>query len=61
MRCGVPQLMKCTIILPPICDRDRLKSALFIDIVFRLHNSLFENEDYTLTDKWLNNLENLCI
>lgn len=37
----------------PIADRSRLKSALFIDIVFRLHNSLFENENYNLTDKWL--------
>ncbi len=37
----------------PVADRDKLKSALFIDIVFRLHNSLFENENYDLTDKWL--------
>ncbi len=37
----------------PICDKNRLKSACFIDMVFRLHNSLFENEDYRLTDKWL--------
>lgn len=35
-----------------VTDRDKLKSALFIDIVFRLHNSLFENENYNLTDKW---------
>jgi hypothetical protein len=41
----------------PIADREKLKSALFIDIVFRLHNSLFENEDYILTDKWLKILE----
>lgn len=42
-----------------IVDRDTLKSALFIDIVFRLHNSLFENENYTLTDKWLKVLERI--
>jgi 2-C-methyl-D-erythritol 4-phosphate cytidylyltransferase len=41
----------------PIADREKLKSALFIDIVFRLHNSLFENEDYILTDKWIKILE----
>ena len=43
----------------PIADKDKLKSALFIDIVFRLHNSLFENEDYDLTDKWLDKLSRL--
>ena len=36
-----------------LCPYETLKNALFIDIVFRLHNSLFENDDYTLTDKWL--------
>ncbi|MCR5208044.1 MAG: 2-C-methyl-D-erythritol 4-phosphate cytidylyltransferase [Eubacterium sp.] len=41
----------------PLCDRERLKAACFIDMVFRLHNSLFENEDYRLTDKWLSVLK----
>lgn len=36
-----------------IADKRRLEIACFIDMVFRLHNSLFENEDYLLTDKWL--------
>ena len=40
-----------------VCDKERLCAAVFIDVVFRLHNSLFENEDYKLTDKWLNVLE----
>lgn len=41
----------------PLCDRKRLMSALFIDVVFRLHNSLFENDDYSLTEKWLDILK----
>jgi hypothetical protein len=40
-----------------IVDENKLKSALFIDIVFRLHNSLFENHNYKLTDKWLDILK----
>jgi 2-C-methyl-D-erythritol 4-phosphate cytidylyltransferase len=40
-----------------LADREELDSALFIDIVFRLHNSLYENDTYTLTDKWLKVLE----
>jgi hypothetical protein len=42
-----------------IVDKNKLKSALFIDIVFRLHNSLFENHNYNLTDKWLHILDSL--
>ena len=42
-----------------ITDKEALKKAMFIDIVFRLHNSLFENEDYVLTDKWLNVLDKI--
>lgn len=41
----------------PLSSYEKLKSALFIDIVFRLHNSLFENSNYDLTDKWLNVLK----
>lgn len=37
-----------------IADKQIIKKMLFIDIVFRLHNSLFENDDYSLTDRWLN-------
>ncbi len=40
-----------------ICDKDKLEAAVYIDMVFRLHNSLFENENYDLTDKWLSVLE----
>lgn len=42
-----------------IADKDKLEKILFIDIVFRLHNSLFENDDFVLTDKWLDVLKNL--
>lgn len=42
-----------------IVDKDKLKAALYIDVVFRLHNSLFENENYNLTDKWLGILEEI--
>ncbi len=45
----------------PICDRRKLISAVYVDMIFRLHNSLFENEDYVLTDKWLNVLKQLDI
>lgn len=43
----------------PLSSYDKLKSALFIDVVFRLHNSLFENSNYDLTDKWLNVLQEI--
>ncbi len=43
-----------------VADSEKLKKACFIDIVFRLHNSLFENENYTLTDKWLNVLNQIA-
>lgn len=43
-----------------IADPERLKRACFIDIVFRLHNSLFENENYDLTDKWLKVLNQIA-
>lgn len=42
-----------------VAEKNKLKSALFIDIVFRLHNSLFENENYDLTDKWLKILDEI--
>lgn len=42
-----------------IADKDKLKSALFIDIIFRLHNSIFENDSFDLTDKWLRILEKI--
>lgn len=34
-------------------NRERIIDALFIDVVFRLHNSISENSEYSLTDKWL--------
>lgn len=43
----------------PLSSHGRLRSALFIDIVFRLHNSIFENDNFDLTNKWLNVLEKL--
>lgn len=42
-----------------IANPDVIEKALFIDIVFRLHNSLFENDDYELTNKWLKVLAEL--
>lgn len=42
-----------------IVDKEKLEKILFIDIVFRLHNSLFENDDFALTDKWLCVLKDL--
>lgn len=40
--------------LSALTTKKKLEAACFVDMVFRLHNSLFENEDYKLTDKWLN-------
>lgn len=40
--------------LSSLTTKEKLEAACFVDMVFRLHNSLFENEDYRLTDKWLN-------
>lgn len=42
-----------------VSNRQALEKMLFIDIVFRLHNSLFENEDYIVTEKWLEVLKKL--
>lgn len=36
-----------------VVDEKKLKSAIIIDIIFRLHNSIFENDSFELTDKWL--------
>lgn len=41
----------------PLSSKDRIESLLFVDMVFRLHNSLFENDTFELTDKWLNILK----
>lgn len=48
------KLVDCFSTLVP---REKLETLCFVDMVFRLHNSLFENENYNLTDKWLNVLE----
>lgn len=37
----------------PLSSKDRIEAILFVDMVFRLHNSLFENDTFELTDKWL--------
>ncbi len=42
-----------------LCPEDKIRKACIIDIIFRLHNSLFENEDYVLTDKWLKVLKEI--
>lgn len=44
-----------------ICDREKLRKAALIDIIFRMHNSLFENDNYDLTDKWLAVLQQIAI
>ena len=42
-----------------LCPVEKIRKAALIDMIFRLHNSLFENDDYTLTDKWLKVLDTL--
>ena len=42
-----------------LCPIEKIRRATVIDMIFRLHNSLFENEDYVLTDKWLKVLEEI--
>ena len=37
-----------------ISSKEKIESMLFVDIVFRLHNSIYENDSFELTDKWLN-------
>lgn len=34
--------------------KDRIIKALFVDVVFRLHNTTFENDDDVLARKWMN-------
>lgn len=41
------------------CDPKKLQASVYIDIIFRLHNSLFENDNYDLTDKWLAVLQDI--
>lgn len=41
----------------PLSSKERIESLLFVDMVFRLHNSLFENDTFELTDKWLSILK----
>ena len=36
-----------------IADGSLLKAALFIDVVFRMHNTTFEDDDDILRNKWL--------
>lgn len=37
--------------------KEKIVAAVFVDIVFRLHNTTFENDDDVLADKWLRILE----
>ncbi len=41
----------------PLSSKKRIESLLFVDMVFRLHNSIFENDTFELTDKWLSILK----
>ena len=41
----------------PLSSKDRIEAMLFVDIVFRLHNSIYENDSFELTDKWLDILD----
>lgn len=41
----------------PLSSKERIESLLFVDMVFRCHNSLFENDTFELTDKWLSILK----
>lgn len=42
-----------------LAEKEKIVSACYIDMVFRLHNSIFENDNYDLTNKWLSVLETL--
>ena len=37
----------------PLSTKERIEAMLFVDMVFRLHNSIFENDTFEMTDKWL--------
>lgn len=37
----------------PLSSKEKIEAMLFVDMVFRLHNSIFENDTFELTDKWL--------
>lgn len=41
--------------------RDKIVKALFVDVVFRLHNTTFENDDDVLAKKWLRILKYITI
>ena len=36
-----------------ISSKEKIEVMLYIDIAFRLHNSIYENDSFELTDKWL--------
>ncbi len=42
-----------------VFERRRLTRALYIDTVFRMHNTLTENTDHVLCDRWLEILDDL--
>ena len=41
----------------PLSSKEIIESILFVDMVFRLHNSIYENDSFELTDKWLSLLD----
>ncbi len=43
----------------PLSSKEKVEAMLYIDIAFRLHNSIFENDSFELTDKWLDILNNI--
>ena len=51
---NVLELKNCLVdYFSPISSKERIEAMLFVDMVFRLHNSIYENESFELTDKWL--------
>lgn len=58
--CGSKELFESLLkYFSRLCAVDKIRDACFIDMVFRLHNSLFENEDYKLTDRWIRVLKDI--
>ena len=43
----------------PLSSKEKIEAMLYIDIAFRLHNSIYENDSFELTDKWLSILSEL--
>lgn len=39
---------------------DKMTAALYIDMIFRAHNTFFENQDDVLRNKWIKAIQALC-